>query len=193
MGLMGAIMLNTDIIMLGWLRSPEEVGYYSAAQKIIQLLYVLPTLVATSIFPVIARMAMTNAVFVKTMLEKAVRVIILISVPIAAIGLAFAPQIINLLFGDEYSPAILTFRILMLTVLIVYPSTLIGNAIFAYDKQKSFVLFVLIAALGNVAFNFLLIPKFGIEGAAVSTVITQLITNALIWWKMKRIFKRLPF
>jgi O-antigen/teichoic acid export membrane protein len=189
MGLMGAIMLNTDIVMLGWMRSPEEVGYYSAAQKIIQLLYVLPALVATSIFPVIARMAITNAVFVKTMLEKAVSVVFLISVPIAILGFAFAPQIINILFGNEYSPAILTFRILMLTVLIVYPSTLIGNAIFAYDQQKSFIVFVLVAALGNVAFNFLLIPPFGIEGAAVSTIITQLITNALIWLKMKKINK----
>lgn len=189
MGLMGAIMLNTDIIMLGWLRAPEEVGYYSAAQKIIQLLYVLPALVATSIFPVIARMAMTNAVFVKTMLEKAVSIVFLISVPVAVLGFAFAPQIINILFGGEYSPAILTFRILMLTVLIVYPSTLIGNAIFAYDQQKSFIVFVLVAALGNVGFNFLLIPPFGIEGAAISTIITQLITNSLIWLKMKKINK----
>ena len=75
----------------------------------------------------------------------------------------------------------------MATILIVYPSTLIGNAIFAYDQQKSFILFVLIAAFGNVIFNLLLIPKMGVEGAALSTVITQLITNALIWRKMKKI------
>lgn len=187
MGLMGAIMLNTDIIMLGWLRSAEEVGYYSAAQKIIQLLYVLPTLIATSIFPVIARMVAQNAVFVKTTLEKATAIIVLISVPITLIGLIFAGPIINLLYGIEYTPAILTFRILMATILIVYPSTLIGNAIFAYDQQKSFIWFVLVATVGNVFFNFLLIPKFGIEGAAASTVITQLLTNALIWYKMKRI------
>lgn len=187
MGLMGAIMLNTDIIMLGWLRSAEEVGYYSAAQKIIQLLYVLPTLVATSIFPVIARMVAQNAVFVKTTLEKATAIIILISIPVTLIGLIFAGPIINLLYGSEYAPAVLTFRILMATILIVYPSTLIGNAIFAYDQQKSFIVFVFASTLGNALFNFLLIPKFGIEGAAASTVITQVITNALIWYKMKRL------
>ena len=187
MGLMGAIMLNTDIIMLGWLRSPEEVGYYSAAQKIIQLLYVFPALIATSIFPIMARMAAQNAVFVKNTLEKAVALVILVALPLAIVGIIFAPQIISLLFGSEYSPGVLAFRILLVTVLIVYPSTLIGNAIFAYDQQKSFILFVLIAAFGNVVFNLLLIPKLGIEGAAISTVITQLITNALIWRKMKKI------
>lgn len=189
MGIMGAIMLNTDIIMLGWLRSAEEVGYYSAAQKIIQLLYILPTLVATSIFPVIARMVMQNAIFVKTTLEKATAIIVLISIPITLIGLIFAGPIISLLYGSEYAPAVLTFRILMATILIVYPSTLIGNAIFAYDQQKSFIVFVLMATLSNVGFNFLLIPKFGIEGAAVSTIVTQLLTNVLIWRKMRKINK----
>ena len=187
MGIMGAIMLNTDIIMLGWLRSAEEVGYYSAAQKPILLLYVLPTLLATSIFPLMARLAKTNPAAVKTLLNKYVGLVLKFAFPIAIIGLFFAAPIINLLFGSEYAPSVSTFRILMATVLIVYPSTLLGNAIFAFDRQKSFVTFVAVATFGNVLFNFLLIPPFGIEGAAASTVITQLITNYLIWRKARQV------
>jgi len=187
MGLMGAIMLNTDIIMLGWLRSALEVGYYSAAQKPVQLLYILPTLLATSIFPILARLAKSAADEGKGILEKYVGRVILISIPITLIGVLFPGLIINLLFGGEYSPAIETFRLLMLTVVIVYPSTLIGNAIFAYDHQKAFIGFVLIAVFGNVLFNLIFIPPFGIEGAAIATILTQLLTNALIWRKAKKI------
>ena len=75
----------------------------------------------------------------------------------------------------------------MATILIVYPASLLGYAIFAYDEQRNFIWFVAVAALGNVLFNFLLIPKFGIEGAAVSTILVQLLTNALIWNKVKKI------
>jgi len=187
MGLMGAIMLNTDIIMLGWLRSPTEVGYYSAAQKIIYLLYVLPTLIATSIFPIMARMAKINPNFIKIILEKTVMIMLVVAIPLAALGILFAPTIIQLFFGTEYLPAILTFQILMATIIIVYPSSLISNAIFAYDRQKSFIVFVAIAAIGNIVFNFLFIPLYGIEGAAISTILVQLITNSLIWAKMKKI------
>lgn len=187
MGLMGAIMLNTDIIMLGWLRSSTEVGYYSAAQKPIQLLYILPALLASSTFPVLARLAKTNRGEVKKMLGKFLRLVIVVAIPITFIGLIFANQIIGLLFGSEYSPAIGAFRILMLSILVVYPSTLLGNAIFAYDHQKSFVVFVATAAIGNIAFNLLLIPPFGIEGAAIGTILTQLLTNSLIWRKMRQI------
>lgn len=194
MGIMGAIMLNTDIIMLGWLRTAEEVGYYAAAQKPIQLLYVLPTLLATSIFPVLARKAKSSPEEAKTILEKSVALVILFAIPIVILGILLAHPIMNILFGPEYAPGIKTFQILMITIAIVYPSTLLGNAIFAYDRQKYFLVFVAAAALGNALFNALLIPPLGIEGAALSTVIAQLITNALIWMKIKKIndFQILP-
>ena len=187
LGIMGVVMLNTDIIMLGWLRQPAEVGYYSAAQKLIQVLYVLPALFAASVFPIVAKLVRTDALAVKKLLEKSVALVILVSLPIALLGIVLAEPIIELLFGMEYAPSILTFRILMATIVIVYPASLLGYAIFAYDEQKNFIWFVAVAALGNVLFNFLLIPKFGIEGAAVSTIITQLLTNALIWRKVKKI------
>ncbi|TSC89629.1 MAG: Lipopolysaccharide O-side chain biosynthesis protein (O-antigen transporter) [Parcubacteria group bacterium Gr01-1014_3] len=187
MGIMGAVMLNTDIIMLGWLRTAEEVGYYSAAQKPIQLLYVIPTLLATSIFPIIARLVKTDPESAKKLLVKYVWLAIILSVPITVLGFILAKPIILTLFGAEYSVGILTFQILLLTLPIVYPATILGNAIFAYDGQKFLALFAVTAILGNVLFNFLLIPIFGIEGAAIATILTQLITNFLIWQRIKSI------
>ncbi|MDO8584819.1 MAG: flippase [bacterium] len=187
MGLMGAIMLNTDIIMLGWLRPASEVGYYSVAQKLILLSYVFPQLIATSIFPPLSRAVIADGALAKNLLEKSVAFVVLIAAPITIIGFLLATPIITIVFGAAYGPAIPAFRLLMLTVLIVYPSTLLGNAIFAYDKQRSFLTFVLVAIFGNAIFNLLLIPSYGILGAAAATVATQLITNALIWRKMKRV------
>lgn len=187
LGIMGAILLNTDIIMLGWLRTPEEVGYYSAAQKIVYLLYILPALLASGLFPVMARLAKNEPGRAKALLEKSIAIVFVIALPVALAGVLLGTPIINLLFGVEYSAAINTFKILMATILIVYPSTILGNAIFAYDHQRSFVWIVGLTFITNIAFNFLLIPPFGIEGAAIGTVVTQLLTNALIWRKMKKI------
>jgi len=187
LGIMGALNLNTDIVMIGWLRTPEELGFYSAAQKLIHLLYIFPTLLAASVFPLLTRNASHNPAYAKAVLEKAVALILLIAVPLVLIGLLVSAPLIHLLYGAEYGASLATFRILLITLLIVYPSSIIGNAVFAYDHQKSFVVFVLVSAFGNVLFNALLIPRFGIEGAAISTVITQCITNFLIWRKMKSI------
>ena len=187
MGIMGAMMLNSDIIMLGWLRTAEEVGYYSAAQKPIQLLYIIPTLLAVSTFPIIARLVKSDPGGAKRILERYVRLAMLLSIPVAIIGFIFAKTIIITLFGPEYAAGILTFRILMLTIPIVYPSTIIGNAIFAYDQQKFLAVFAAAAIFTNIFFNALLIPVWGIEGAAIGTIATQLFTNFLIWRRIKSI------
>lgn len=187
MGLMGVVMLNTDIVMLGWLVSPEQIGFYSAAQKPIQLLYVLPALLASSIFPVMSRLAKTDKAAMRKLLKKYLKIAMIAAAPVAIFGFLLAVPIINILFGAAYLPAVAAFRILVLSVLVVYPSTLIGNAIFAYDHHREFIKYTLTAIIGNIALNATLIPSLGIEGAALSTLFTQLITNVLIWRKLKTV------
>src|SRR3989344_2067682 len=187
LGLMGVINLNTDIVMLGWIRTAEEVGYYSAAQKIIQLLYILPAVFASGVFPALSRIVQNDRLSAKKLLRKTVMISMSAAVIFSAIGIFGADLGVETLFGKEYLPAVSALQILMATLLVVYPSTLLGNAIFAYDHQKSFVWLVLAAIFGNIFFNILLIPNWGIEGAAVSTLITQLIINTMIWLKIKKI------
>ncbi|MDD5547624.1 MAG: flippase [Candidatus Pacebacteria bacterium] len=183
---LGAIMINTDLIMLGWLRSPEEVGFYSAAQKPIQLLYVAASLFATSLFPVLSRAVLEKTRF-RLILEKGLAASLLISIPMLMGGIILGNQIIALLFGNDYSPAISAFKVLCLTLIIVFPSVIINNSLLAYNKQKNLITYSLLGATGNVIFNFLFIPIWGIAGAALSTVITQITANAFVWIKMNSI------
>lgn len=187
MGMLGAIMLNTDIIMLGWLRSPEEVGYYSAAQKIIQLLYIIPTFFASSIFPFLSRLVRENKELATQVLERSIAGILAVALPVALMGILLANFIVLTLYGGAYLPAVAPFQILVFTILLTYPAMLIGNAIFAYDRQKDFVPLVILAVVLNVAGNALLIPRFGIKGAAVATLITQIIIDSAMGYRLSRI------
>lgn len=187
LGIMGILMLNTDIIVLGWLETPVKIGYYAAAQKLTQLLYVIPSLIGISIFPVMTRLVKISPALVKSILEKSVALIILAAVPLAAIGIIFAPLIINLIFGAAYAPAVPTLRILLLTILIVFPSSILSQAIFIYDRQKYFIGLVVWGALGNALLDIALIPIFSIEGAAAATLIVQLASNIFLWHKIKDI------
>lgn len=184
---LGAIMINTDMIMIGWLRSAESVGFYSAAQRPVQLLYVLATVFAVSLFPTFSKLANSDNDKFRNVLETGLTVAILMALPIALGGIIIGDQIINLLFGAMYQNSQIPFQILAATVLIIFPSALISNAIFAYNQQRKFIVFSVMATTANIILNFLLIPLFGIIGCAYSTVITQLIANAYLWKKMKAI------
>lgn len=189
LGLLGAIMINTDMFMLGWWVNSEQLGYYAAAQKIILLLYVAPTLFASAVFPALSRFAHDKSEAFLLFFEKSLRGILLVALPVAVCGIIVAPQLISLLFGAEYAPAALTLRLLLSTVILVFPSSLFSNALFAHDKQKSFLKLLALGAVSNALLNWLLIPRFGIEGAAWATIGSQLLSTFFVWVLMQRTVK----
>ncbi len=182
---LGAIMINTDLIMLGWMRSPAEIGFYSASQKPIMFLYTMAGLFAASLFPVLSKLSHSDhKERFRRILEKSIVASLFVAVPAALIGLPLSAGIIGLLFGPEYLPATASFQVLLLTLLIIFPSVIVSNSLLAYNQQKKFVRFSLIGAIGNILFNVLLIPVLGIVGCSISTLITQVLANAFIWQKM---------
>ncbi|MFA5098655.1 MAG: oligosaccharide flippase family protein [Candidatus Paceibacterota bacterium] len=187
-GLLGVFMLNIDIVMIGWFRSAQEIGYYSAGQKIIQLLYAVPAIIASALFPALSRAAGNKEnQKATTIMERGMASIYALAIPVVIGGIILAKPLINFLYGAEYLPGVLTFQILLVTILIIFPQTLLGNMVFAYNKQNKIAIFVALASIGNIIFNYLLIPRFGIAGAALTTVIVQVMYSGLTWNMIKKV------
>lgn len=194
--LLGAFMLNTDLIMLGWWKGPKEIGFYSAAQKIIQVLYTLPTILASSIFPTISRfVGQKKGLEATSLMERSITTMLFIAVPLTLGGLILAKPIINLLYGHEYMPAVPALQILITTLLIFFPSVIISNMVLAYDKQKKVVPFIALGSLINISLNVLLIPVWGIAGSSIATFFAQFAVNGPIWIIMRKTanFRVLPY
>lgn len=188
LSLFGVFMLNIDMVMLGWWRSAEEIGFYSAAQKIVQVLYIIPAIIAAGIFPALSRFfGKGEKEKVSHIMESAVAGVFFLALPLAIGGIILAKPIIQLVYGIEYVPAVPAFQILITTVLFVFPGTLFGNYVIAHNEQKKYAKYVAGAAIGNVLFNALLIPTFGIVGASLGTIIVQFGYNFLVWGMVKKI------
>lgn len=187
MGLLGALTINTDTIMIGWLRNATDVGLYSAVQRPVLLIYLLPSLIAMSAFPLVSKLARQNDERVRSIAEKTIGSLLMIALPIIVGGMVLSRQITGFLFGSEYISAASTFAVLISTLFFVFPASMIGNMIFAYNKQKSMVIFLAVGGLGNVFLDYLLIPKFGILGSAWATLISQSLAYGLAWNEMKNI------
>jgi O-antigen/teichoic acid export membrane protein len=71
---------------------------------------------------------------------------------------------------------------------------MLANLVLAYDKQKKMAVYIGIASAGNIFLNYLLIPKYGIAGAAITTLIVQIIYYGQTWNMIKKInnFRLLP-
>jgi len=194
MALVGSIMGNTDIFMLGIWKAPEDIGLYAAAQRFFQFIIIVPSMIASASFPLMARLANKDNEKFKVVLEKTLEVFMLIGIPITFGGLILANQIIPLVFGQAYLEAIPVFQILMIMLLVSFPLILLINSIFVYNQQKKLVAANIFGVIMNVILNFFLIPKFGITGAAVATLASTSMIAWTMWRKMKKInnFEILP-
>lgn len=190
-GIMGSLMINTDIILLGWFRTAEELGFYSAAQKPVQILYVLPALLATSIFPVLARLAGKDDEKTAQIINRTISCLLWVAMPIVVVGILFGKEIIKLAYGISYLPSVISWQILIVTILAVFPGTIIGNSIFAYNRQKLFIKSAAIGAFSNIILDLIFIPIWGAPGSAAATVIAQFATNSFLWINLRKINNRI--
>ncbi|MEK9180436.1 MAG: flippase [Patescibacteria group bacterium] len=188
-GILGVLMIDTDVILVGWLRSAEDVGLLSSAQRIVQLFYLLPSVLAVSLLPTFSRLAHQEYERFKAGLENALWLTYLLAIPLSFGGVVLGKEIIALLFGTEYIGGAIPFQILIFTLLINFPAAILANVIFVHGKQKHLAIYAAIGGLTNVALDILFIPRYGIIGSAIVTFIAQLASNAYLWHIARSVIK----
>lgn len=180
------IFSTTDTLLLGFFRNPEEVGYYSAAQKPLQLLALLPTLAVTALLPIFSRLTQT-AGGLKNIFNRTFSVALLIIIPITTLVIAFSTPIIRILFGPHYLPSAPLLQITAISVLASTVSIFIINALISYGKQKQTIIFAAVGASANILLSFLLIPRWGMYGAALAFTLTQFCMSIFILFYTRNI------
>ncbi len=182
-----AVMANVDTIMLGQMKSTTEVGFYAAAERIVQFLIIIPVFVGLSTFPLISKNKHDD-IASKQIFEKIMTTVIAIGFPIAIGGWLLSKNIMSVIFGISYIPSAIVLAILMLSVFADFPNIILSNAIFAKNLQKKFIIATAAGVVINVLLNLYLIPRYAAVGAAISIVIAQLFITIINWQMLKRFF-----
>ncbi|MDZ4231170.1 MAG: flippase [Patescibacteria group bacterium] len=190
----GTLLVNIDTVMIGWFFDATQVGLYAAAQKPIAFFYLLPAFIVGGLFPALSRLAGKNVDKFKEVLERGLSMVMLMALPLSTGIFLTAEKISILFYGNEYLGSAPSLRVLSITLLITFPATILIHSFFAHDQQKKLVPLWIAGSVLNIFLNYLLIPVFGIVGAAWTSVIAQLAINGSLWAKAKELssFKVLP-
>jgi len=164
------IYYYVDTIMLGFMRSEVEVGYYVGAYKLMLVSLIPAGLILKVFFPSLSR---KDDVHLPDFARNYVKMMFFTGIPIAIGGILFARELIYLFYGAQYEQAILPFTILMINPLFVFANMAFGNPLIAWDKQRVYMRWITLGAVLNVILNLVLIPFYGMIGAAVATVLTE--------------------
>ncbi|MFA5967469.1 MAG: flippase [Patescibacteria group bacterium] len=189
-GFFSAFLVYADSLMLGWMRSATDVGLYAAAQRPIQLLWAIPYIIAFSVFPVMSRLTKESGQKFGSVFKQALSATLLLALPLTMGSWIMGPQIIHFLYGNDYISSVMTFQILSISFIALFPAVIINYAIFAYDYQKKFIVYSVIGAVLNIILNLFMITKYGATGAAASTIISQIVTYSLMYLAVRKLIWR---
>jgi O-antigen/teichoic acid export membrane protein len=164
-----------DSMMISRFLGLKEVAWYGLSYKIYNSLVQPAYFFVASIFPLLSASAERKKLFFRSLIL--VLGVLLVASPIL---LALSPFMIDVFGGEDFTPSVLVLRILILAMIFAYVNHLLGFTIIAKRGQKSILLIGLVALVFNIAGNMYAIPRFGITGAAVVTVYTEILSAAFL-------------
>jgi O-antigen/teichoic acid export membrane protein len=165
--------MKIDQIMLGEMIGNDAVGIYGAASRISEVWYFIPVAINASLRPTLLKKRGVSQVRYIELLQKNFNLMIWLSVPIALVITVSSGLLIRLLFGDTYSGAADILVVHMWAGVFVFLNNAVWNWYFAENKQYIANIRIIVGLLLNVALNYLLIPKYGVLGAAYATLISR--------------------
>ncbi|MBI2627039.1 MAG: flippase [Parcubacteria group bacterium] len=174
------IYFRIDTIMLSLIKTPNEVGIYSIAAKVLEVIIFLPALYMGLVMPVLSKEAVSNVTNFRRIFKKTFDILAAFSVPTVVFLAILSAKIVVIVGGSTFLASYQPLFILAFAVGLIFFGNLVGRAAVALDLQKRSMWIYLGGAILNIILNLLLIPSFSFNGAAFATLMTELfITLAL--------------
>ncbi len=175
------VVNSIDTIMLGKIRGEDEVGLYGAVIRITSVLTIIPLMTATAMFPAISRLYDTSIDKARSIFLNLIRLMMFLGMPIAFGTTLIGSSLIVFVYDATYLPAALPLKIVIWSIGMVFLNLPMIMFLSSIERQKQATMIIGISAMSNIILNLVLIPKYGMVGAAITTVISQVIILILCY------------
>ena len=175
-----------DTVMLGVIRGDAETGLYNAAYRIYEGLANVGQVLQTVLIPRLSRYHAASRVAHGRLARGGLLAGGLLALPTAAVGFVFAAPLVVLLFGPAYGAAGGVLRLLAAGLVVVFPLCALHAVALSAGAGGWLLRTAVIGCALNVGLNFVLIPRFGMHGAAAATVTGEALSLIVLAWGLRR-------
>ena len=181
------IYTHLDTVMLGFMKTNTDVGYYNAAVKIKTILVSIVTSLGTVLLPrasYYVEHGLKDEFYSIT--KKAIDFVFLVATPLMLYFMFFAKEGIFFLSGNTYGGAIVPMQIIMPTLFFIGLTNIMGMQILVPLGNEKIVLYSeIIGAAADLLINYFLIPRYASVGAAIGTLVAEIVV-----WIVQYIYLR---
>lgn len=189
-----AIYLQLDSIMIGNI-SKEAVGIYIVPNKLIRMMLVIVTALGTVLLPRITN-CLKNKDYINydLYMNISLNYIFFIAVPLAVSTFLLSEDIINIMAGSQFVASVLTLKILSPILFMIGVAYFLGfQLLYPLGLEKYYSYSLIIASLINFVFNYLMIPKYLQNGAAIGTVVAETVGPLIMLFFAREHIKKISF
>lgn len=173
------IMGWTDTLMLGYFNSATEVGVYSVVIKIARIAIIVLTSINVVLAPKISELySQSETEKLKALIKRVNKIIFIFTMPVVIVLMVGNTFILSL-FGDEFVTGSTALIIIMISQCFHALSGSVGQVLNMTGYHKKLRDFTMISAVLNLILNFVLIPFYGIIGAAIATAVSSILLNVM--------------
>ena len=184
--LISALYFRIDVYFIQQWHGLQPVGGYNAAFRLVEALRLLPAAVMAVTFPMLVQTSDLHLV------RKIGGRLAAAGVALAAVCGPGATVIVPLIYGESYAYAAPAFAVLSLALPLFFLNYALTHQVIGWDGQRAYLAIVTLALAANVTANFLLIPSQGIVGAAISTLLTEIVITASCLYALRANLREEP-
>jgi O-antigen/teichoic acid export membrane protein len=167
-----SIYMRIGQVMIKEMMDAEQVGFYAAAVRLSEAWYFIPMAITASVFPAIINAKKQSDELYYQRLQKLYDLMVWLAVAIALPTTFLAPWVIRVLYGKAFSLAAGVLSIHIWAGVFVFLGVASGQWFIAENLQIYSFYRTLCGCIVNIILNFLLIPRYGVKGAAISTLVS---------------------
>ncbi len=175
------IDFQADTFLISILLDETRLGWYGAAQTIMLGFWMMPIAIRTAIYPIMARYHHQDYGKLRHLYEKVNRYLFIFALPIGIIVTILAKPIILLIFTEEFLPAVPALQIMIWSVVFAFLDVPNARLMLLYNKQKHTGWITGLSMITNLSLNIILIPVYGIVGAAIARTSSSFIFFLVIY------------
>jgi len=166
---------NLGTLILSWFEKSEVVGWYASAFRLVNFTNMIPTVLSVALFPVLSVEIGRSLQRFQELYSKGFKYLFYVALPMMVGTILMAQKIIMLVFGEDFTRSIPTLQILIVSGGIIFFNTYFAWFFNATNNQKRLVQILIVALVLNVIFNFVFILELSYIGAAIATVLTEIV------------------
>ncbi len=174
--LLATLFFRIDVVLLEAIKGAVVVGWYRIVYTWVDTVGLVPSLFTLALFPRMSRQAAEDRPALKRAYILALKLMTLLSVPMAIFTTLLAPVLVNILGGPQYLPhGALALQIFIWAMTVGWMNSVTQYVIIALNRQRTLTIAFVVGAAFNIVANLIYIPRYAYIAASLITILSEIV------------------